>query len=139
MNNELQKALAEFVKTATSGLQQGKDFVVAQAPDVIQQLLRWHLWLAVSSCLVDLVGIIVTTLVMKFAVRKALEEIRKAKAEKNNFADKHIGWIFIGVFSGVFLFTFMCELLFSSLPEAMKIYLAPKVWLIEWALNQVGR
>lgn len=43
MEEQLQTALAEILSRATQGIDAGTQFLSAQLPDVIQQLLLWKL------------------------------------------------------------------------------------------------
>lgn len=43
MNDELQKALAAMLSKTTSAVEAGVGFLQAELPEVIQQLLMWHM------------------------------------------------------------------------------------------------
>lgn len=131
MNDELQKALAEFVKATLAGFQQGKDFVVAQAPEVIQQLIRWNFWLnAIESAICILI---------LFAATIFIPNLIK-KVEKESDADGVIAGFRLAILSLAAFVSFLILLPpHSPLGTTLEIYLAPKVWLLEWAMSQVKK
>jgi len=43
MNEQLQQAVAELIEKSLSMLQTGADFMAAEIPDVVHQLLMWHM------------------------------------------------------------------------------------------------
>lgn len=125
MNEELQKALAESVRLATEGLKQGKDFVVAQAPDVIQQLLRWKFYEAVMWAVALLVAAVALVLITRWSVRgktsKQLDDIMP-----------------MPLFSGGASIMLVVAAV-SNAMTAVQIHVAPKIYLIEWAMRQVKK
>lgn len=64
MNEALQNALASLLAQSTSFLQDGVNYMQAQLPDVVQQLLTWHLirysmYVIVAVLLVVAAGVII--------------------------------------------------------------------------------
>jgi H+/Cl- antiporter ClcA len=128
VNDELQKALAEFVKATLAGFQQGKDFVLAQAPDVIQQLIRWTFWEAVAWALFSLA----------IAVAAAYAIKRLTPIAKEAFQDSFPNpFPFLGIAFALIVVAFAASAAVSHVLIAMKVYIAPKVWLLEWAMQQI--
>jgi hypothetical protein len=121
VNDELQKALAEFVRTTLATFQQGKDFVLAQAPEVIQQLIRWHFWNEIAVGTGCLLGFIVLVSLTVWMLKK--------------WGEDSIPGLIFTVFAAVMCGIQCC----GSYQIALQIYLAPKVWLIEWAMAQVKK
>ncbi len=128
MNEELQKALAEFVRATLAGFKTGKDFVVAEAPDVIQQLIRWNFW---SHVFWAVVFTVVALAVWRLAVVRMMQ-IRAAKDQAYDRDNYTAGAVACGGVVGIF----SCLALYNT-QEALQIYIAPKVWLIEWAMEML--
>ena len=127
MNEELQKALTAFAQEALTSYQQGKDFVLAEAPDVIQQLIRWKFWKAVARAAWGLVVIGVALFLWGKVARS--EWWKDALHDGELELIVGLGPIIMGIIGLV--------IAFDNGTVALQIYLAPKVWLLEWAMRQV--
>lgn len=126
MNEDLQKALAEFVKATLTGLQQGKDFALSQAPDLIQQLLRWKFWQYTLCCVLDMLVIV---LALVFVPR--LVEAQQTRDSYDFPLPGALAGV-LGILGLVVIVAFMID--GANLVE---LCVAPKVWLLEWALQMV--
>lgn len=133
MNEELQKALGELLGSVNSGIGAAGEFLASELPDVIQQLLLWY---GVKSGLTCLVGIVAAILFPKLI--SVL--LRKTDGKSSFFWDSQ------GDFSGYPLpaITVMMGVMGAIIIEAififdfiniewLQIWLAPKIWLIEYA------
>ena len=127
MNETLQKAVAVMIEKAVSGVDTAMNFLVAEIPDVIHQLLVWNLVksvVTVVACLAVLFGIY---LVVRFINKKAEE------SEHSDHFPTVIEGVLLGGLGGV-----PCVLGISHYTlNALQIWLAPKVWLIEYAAKLV--
>jgi hypothetical protein len=102
---------------ANNGIDTAGDFLASELPEVIQQLLMWHMtvniiWSFVFLCVFATVGWL-----FWFCCKKE---------------DKSGGWgpgIFLCVIGLVVTFLGF----FSYASTALQIWIAPKVWLIEYA------
>lgn len=127
MNETLQKAVAVMIEKAASGIDTATNFLAAEIPDVIHQLLVWNLVksaVTVVACLAVLFGIY---LIVRFIYKKT-EESRCP----NQFPTVMTGIILVGLAGVPCVLGISCHTL-----NALKIWLAPKVWLIEYAANLV--
>lgn len=140
MNEQLQLALSALIQTSLNAIDKGTTFLSSQIPEVIQQLL---LWKALESFLLFLTfGIIIllasfswlyyqykywTTKVPISDWKSVEEEIKMTtRFEKN----KDCPWLF-----NIFVFIPITVGLCASLNnlEWLQIWLAPKLYLIEYA------
>jgi len=120
MKEKLTEALTGLIETITTTT----DFVLAQAPDVIQQLvaystMKYSIWL----------GLFCVAWVVYIA---GVTRCYKTEAAKENGDQEPTVWI--GLIFG-------CILGFATagvLMPLLKITIAPKVWLIEYAARLVG-
>jgi hypothetical protein len=130
MNEQLQQALAEILNKATAGVESGAAFLQAELPDVIQQLLMWKMAAAILSILISIVII--------YAYAKAL--ISYAKSDRSN-RFWHDGYDTISPFGFTTLLaggiaSFFCVLcIIDSLFDVLQIWIAPKIYLIEYAAS----
>ena len=124
MNEELQKAIAELFNSAISA----KDFLVGELPEYINQLLMWH---AAHSALMCFLGVLYC-----------------AAWFYPNY--RHVLWLKNGGFKKladdgndiVLLFHLLQFFLIIPVVEMfnldwLKIMIAPKVWLVEYAASLV--
>ena len=127
MNEQLQNALAEILGKTLNGIDAASSFVVAELPDVIQQLLVWY---AVKSFIFTIVGVLMWSLPF-ISYRKLNEWHKKDKVlDKDLFID--VGFPVALIFSAVFC---MSWFLFDL--DWLQIILTPKIWLIEYASELV--
>ncbi len=138
MNEELQKALGALLNKANNGIDTAGEFLASELPDVIQQLLMWY---GVKSFLMCLVGVIAAVVSPKLITVM----LRKPKGESNFFWDAHGGFsdemppVLFVVFGGLFALVIECIFIFDFINiEWLQIWIAPKIWLIEYAAKLAG-
>lgn len=129
MNEQLQQALASILNKTMAGVEAGASFLQAEIPDVIQQLLIWKL--AQDMLYVG----------FALAAAAAYWKLIKVfmKAPNGSFMKTSYGMAEIPAFLG-FMFGGIATLGFGiagfiSLLEALQIWLAPKIYLIEYAAS----
>lgn len=127
MNEQTEKLLNEALAGAIEAVKATGTFVVEQAPDVIRQLLLYNTamlsaWVGLGIVLLIAAGVI---------VRKAL------KWEATLYgADSGVGYA-VAIFGGGGTAFAACLLIFTNIAELVKIVLAPKIWLLEYAASLV--
>jgi len=132
MNEQLQTALAELI---TSTLQ-AKEFIVGELPEVVRQLLQWNF---LNSLILSVVSVLLLALIAivctKVFIPKVRESIayRKGKNDIYNKPDVFFEWF---IFSSAIL-TLCLPSLFMFNIQWPQIWIAPKVWLIEYAASLV--
>ncbi|QHQ14541.1 hypothetical protein GMW39_00770 [Pectobacterium parmentieri] len=119
MNEQAQKVLADLLQKASNGIDSAVSFSQAQIPDVIHQLMIWN---AVSSALAQIfcVFIIIGCFFMTI------------KAWKSRDYDL----IFPSFIAFIIFISGGLIGLFSNF-DWLKIWLAPKLYLIEYAANLI--
>jgi hypothetical protein len=119
LQNTLAQALMSLIETAT----EAKDFLVAETPDVVYQLLLWHSVISGIACaimlIVGLVGI---------AAARRLAEFEK-EASGNAAGTWAICAICAAVWGAIFLNCF----------DWLQIWIAPKLYLVEYAGDLVKK
>lgn len=133
MNEELQKALGELLNKANNGIDTAGEFLAAELPEVIQQLLMWH---GVYNFVVFCVGVILISSSIPLFV----------KAAKGRLTEGH--WAYAKSAYDEMSFLGLCAFMFSVCGFAigaaiinfqwLKIWIAPKVWLLEYAAKLAG-
>lgn len=124
----IQKATAvtgEAIDGAKKMTGQAIDFASSQIPDVIHQLLLWKTAEAVVYAVVSAV-----ILWKILSVRKAVHEV----ANEDNAPE----WLAVYYLFGVVIVGGISALVFiANVLEVLKIWIAPKLYLIEYVANLV--
>lgn len=122
--NVMQDALVSIIQKTQQGIDASVSFLSEQIPDVIQQLLMWQF---AKNCLAVLLASVLPFLFVYF-FKKVVEE------EKNHpYGGPLAPYCIIGGFVSAASLLFAIRCLF----EALQIYIAPKVYLIEYAASLV--
>jgi hypothetical protein len=128
--NPMEQAVADIINKAVVGLDKSIDFMSAQLPDVIQQLLWWKF---AESFILFLCGFLVLGLIalMHYSFYKYVK--------KNNLNGDHgvwplwvIGGSLVTLFGVAFIFTECFNFTW------LQIWIAPKIYLIEYAAHLIG-
>jgi Kef-type K+ transport system membrane component KefB len=117
---KLESALADFVMSLTNTAGQAKDFVVSQAPEFVKQLLAWAFY---SDLFWAIIFAILTILLGRWAFRAS---------PKRSENDDWVATVILTVFTIVFGLV-----VFGFLSEAIKITIAPQVYLLEYAKSMI--
>ena len=123
MNDELQKALGELLSKANNGIDTAGDFLSAELPDVISQLLIWHGAYSAAMCLLAALFCIT----WYYANKKQYEFLKK-----NNCLDQPL--VIFNIIQIVLVFIPLN--LFNL--TWLQIWIAPKIFLIEYAAKLGG-
>lgn len=141
MNEQLQKSLAQVIEQATSGVQAGVSFLSAELPDVIHQLLMWKMVESLAMCIA---GFVIASVMTYFFIKhsgvgaktnESDSRWRTHRATLTHGEDGDIApWIPVTVIVPV-LTALLCASLVNL--DWLKIWIAPKVYLIEYAASLV--
>ena len=124
------EAMVVMITKITSGVETAGEFLKGQLPDVLQQLIIYNL---VVSLVAFFVGILIVTL-SPLLFRKAWKFLSASYPERDswNMDQKDIG-IFCTILC---VFAMAVGVLVISLNMGwLKIWLAPKIWLIEYTAD----
>ena len=123
MNEQLQKALIELIGNASNGIAASVSFLSAEIPDVIHQLLVWY---AIESAIYTVIGVAIT------ATWIACERFALKKISDWNWAieDVFMRYALLGMFPRIAAFVTVRAMVNL---DWLKIWIAPKIWLIEYA------
>lgn len=137
MNEQLQQALAQIIEKSMSGLDKTVDFLSAEVPDVVHQLLLWY---GVKSAITGVMGFLIILscfLWFKMCLKKPEDGKSNTWWEWKDYSESH-GPEAIMMFNLFLVIPIMFGLaLFDNLMVALQIWIAPKLWLIEYASSLV--
>ncbi|WYC18321.1 hypothetical protein [Citrobacter phage vB_CfrS_K1M] len=120
MNEQAQKILVDLLQKASNGIDSAVSFSQAQIPDVVQQLLMWH---AVSSLIIQALCLVIIIFSVTVIV---------ITWNTGNDADSVM---LVTVIMSIITIIFIVVLFNYS--DWLKIWLAPKLYLIEYAASLV--
>lgn len=131
MNEQLQTALTQIIDKTMAGVDQSVDFLSEQIPDVLSQLLLWY---GVSNIIYALVGIVVLY-ACYHVVKKPQGTNETWLWEWSEYKESHrttdyAPFILLLIFPVIIGLT-----LLSNIMDALQIFIAPKIWLIEYAAS----
>lgn len=146
MNEQAQKVLAELLQKAANGIDAAVSFSQAQIPDVVHQLLVWNM---VHSLIMTLITISTIPLVFWF-VKRQCRKVEVGKLEDEGYSwdrgrpkySPTMVWDSKGELSfliapgaAVLLFWGIWVIGVVTKMTWLKIWLAPKLYLIEYAAS----
>lgn len=137
MNEQLQTAVSQLIERSLSGVDTAAAFIQSELPEYVYQLLLWY---GVKSAIVGLAFLSITVAWFWYGIIKPVKIIKKGMQEEREtlFTDKH-GIIeehsLILMFNAAIILPAVKS--FSDLLEALQIWMAPKVWLLEYASTLV--
>ena len=124
MNEQLQQALATILDKTMNGIDASVEFMQAELPDVIQQLLVWY---AAKSAMFSVLGVVILFVLIKLDI-KAFKLIK----EGDDIDILVNGW---GVYGSFVRLIYIAPLVMISNLDWLQIWIAPKIWLIEYAAS----
>lgn len=127
MNENLQNALVEILNKAISGIDSSVEFMQAELPDVINQLLLWYGIKGLIMCSVGAILLLVMIKIDIFAFKRM--------SNSGDFDAFELG-IFYGAVGSVARLVYLFPLGMMNL-EWLQIWIAPKIWLMEYAADLV--
>ncbi|MFP2504623.1 hypothetical protein [Buttiauxella gaviniae] len=126
MNEQTDKIVASLIQKAMDGVDQAVDFSKAQLPDVIEQLMHWKL----ASYSFRIFTCALLMIAMCFAFRKSYQWHEGVEKESTGF---------FGMLFSFAIFMMCLVVLLGNVGNLIQLWLAPKVWLIEYAAQLMGK
>lgn len=121
MNEELQKALGELLQKTSNGIDNASGFLTEQIPDVVQQLLTWH---ATYSLALSVMCLVLLFIAIKIDVK--LFFIVKDVGDEEFFIVVYF------LFGSLLRAAAYLPLILNMSLDWLQIWIAPKVWLLEY-------
>lgn len=131
MNEQLQNALAEIIQKAIATGEAAAEFLVAETPDVVYQLLLWY---GVKTAVLFFTGLAIW-LIVACILRDMLRNPKRWKIDPSKDGTTFC-MATIYVICGPVLIAAGLELT-SNNYDWLQILIAPKIWLLEYAAELV--
>ncbi len=149
MNEQAQKVLADLLQRAVSGVDAAVNFSQSQIPDVIHQLLVWKFTQSIIGQVFSILVVTCLIIIVNKAIKnKGVKEENKS-GRYESLSPRYVGhgafydnegdlnsFGFIAIACSVVV-TAVMTLLFLSNFDWLKIWIAPKLYLIEYAASLV--
>ena len=132
MNEQLQQAISQLITMSLVAIDKGATFLSGQIPDVIQQLLLWKAWESFLHFFI--VGVVLSIVIVYANIKQFnywMQETTDKLGYKQTRINEHYG--------ALSMFNIVQLIWVFILPQAicnltwLKIWIAPKVYLIEYA------
>lgn len=127
MNENLQNALVEILNKAISGIDTSVAFMQAELPDVIHELLLWYGVKGLIMCLAGVILLVAMIKVDMFAFKKM---------SNSGDLEAFEVVIFYGCMGSIARLAYLIPFGMMNL-EWLQIWIAPKIWLMEYAAELV--
>lgn len=125
----LKSALVDIINGTVKSAGDAKDFVLAQVPDVVQQLVAFYT-VYYAVLVVTLFVISISSLVVLYKL--VMPSVRNIQSR----CDRELATIFTHVgFYVLSIVSFVAAL--SNVKSFLMVWIAPKVWLIHYAVDLV--
>jgi len=131
MNEETVNLANDALKSLIESATQTKDFVIDQAPDIINQLLYWKFFENLILGIIPLVLVLISLMIVLICSRDFVKNMYE-----DDISLKSVIFIISTVIGVGGLIGFITGG-FSSLMTALQIYIAPKIFLVEYAAELV--
>ena len=129
MNDQLQKVLADIITRVTSGADAAIQFGKEQIPEVLKQLLIWNftfsflIWFSATAVIVGYIIWMLTKFKWWFKNQRTTTTKQDAAVI--------VLTVIWGFISFIMIFVFWCNL------DWLKIWVAPKLYLLEYAASLI--
>jgi len=133
MNEQLQNTVNEILKNAIDAATAGAEFLKDQAPDVVQQLIKWHMAEAGLYAGVEL-SVLVGVCVASKKIWNITDKWRWPAGKLTDEAEMSRG-ASCAAAAIISILTLTASL--GNIFELIKLWIAPKVWLLEYAASLV--
>lgn len=132
MNEKLQEELLKIVANINTGTKTAWGFLTEHTPDVIGQLLLWH---GVYSFVLFLIGFLGSVIILIWVLYflKNITTILK----DYNLTEQETKIQARAIMGGILSFFSLCCFIICMNIEWLKIWIAPKVWLLEYIAGLV--
>lgn len=132
MSNNIENALVTLINKAVQGVETATELLVTEIPDVIQQLLMWHFAKSLMLWLFFLLSIPLSI----YVVFKAFKDYKvEGSWAYHEYHMSFTATILTLLFS-VHLIVSLTQIFIRI--DWLMIWLAPKVWMIEYAAKLVN-
>ena len=132
MEEKLQLAISDLLEKSIRAMEAGGEFLGEQIPDAVYQLLLWH---GVKSGIYCVIGILLVVITVWINKKQFMFIKEKKEQDYQNWCEylNNSPALMLNLFQLFLLIPIIC---FLNI-EWLQIWLAPKVWLIEYGAKLI--
>ena len=135
----LEQTVVDVINKSVSSIEKGAEFLAGQLPDIAEQFLKWRLTATAVEACVFIILLLIIWFPVRYWFKRQGEQLKleiKERNESSRYANEKYNprdvWSpFIVGSALATLFLGVATLI--DIMQVIKIYMAPKVYLIEWA------
>lgn len=149
MNEQAQKILADLLQRAVSGVDAAVNFSQSQIPDVIHQLLVWKFTQSVIGQIFSIIIIVCLVIMVNKGLKNKGVKEEKKEWRYETYSRSYIGhglfydnegditvFCIMSIIASIFMSLAMITLFLNNF-DWLQIWIAPKLYLIEYAASLV--
>ena len=126
---ELQARLTAILDYVETGVKDTADFAVEQAPLLVQEILRWHIFIGILA----FIGILLLLIPMRWTFNIIKRYVKGYRNKKHDWHDEPVEmWYLLWLGWAVPIL-----LLSLFIADAIKAWIAPRLFLIEYIADIV--
>lgn len=135
MSEKLDNAIANLIEKATNGADAAADFLNAEIPGYIQELLTWYMTYSLILCVIGVIYLVAWVNIDYRVGRRCWAEMQKSSSycARDDF---NFYYVFLGSLARVILLGI--PLVATLNLNWLQIWMSPKVWLVEYASKLAG-
>ena len=131
---ELDNQLAELVRKGLEAAEATGNFVIDQAPQLLQEFYRWHIANSIMGIVFPLIATYIMYRIFKMVGREEEGRYHETKIFKRYY-DVNDAPFIITVFVSVIVIVVSLIVFFINLYTLVQILVSPKLYLIEYFLK----
>lgn len=149
MNEQAQKVLADLLQRAVSGVDAAVNFSQSQIPDVIHQLLVWKFTQSVIGQIFSIIVIVCLVIMVNKGLKNKGVKEEKKEGRYETYGRSYIWhglfydnegditvFCIMSIIASIFMSLAMIALFLNNF-DWLQIWIAPKLYLIEYAASLV--
>lgn len=139
MNEQLQAELTKIITNVNNGTESAWSFINGQAPDVIQQLIVWYGVKSFLSFCIWIIFIIAgyIAVIKLFKLSKRLSDKEKERA-KNKAYSHYDPFPYVAIWLvPLIIAATLTPIIITENITWLQIWIAPKVWVLEYVTSVV--
>lgn len=125
--NKAEEILVALLEKTIGALEKGADWLAGEVPEVLQQLLAWHFWQSIILSVICIIPVIALLCILP----KSIEW-------KDSYGEPTTGAVFYWLFGG-FVSILGTVISTINMLNALKIIIAPKLYLLEYAASLISK
>lgn len=135
MNETFKQAVNEILLSTIESVSQAKDFVLAELPDVVQQLLMWKMVESIFYSTISISLTVISVFYWRWVIKSRNADWTRERGNKNEPSDSYMAAVIVGGIVTALVVAPIVLINFNL--DWVQILVAPKIYLIEYVAELV--